>query len=183
MTDYALLCSWYFSGPCVALLWYRDIFEVTIRTTFFPVSWYCRLVTRNFCTAYRTRWPGYYCPSFYSLIYFFMNKTLSLIATAVLVMLIVFVFINKPAVTSDTASNVSLRGGVQYVTVHARGGYSPRSSTIQSGIPTKLIVKTDNTYDCSSSLVIHSVNYRGMLPASGETQIDLGTPKSGEKIQ
>lgn len=113
-----------------------------------------------------------------------MNKTLSLIVTAVLVILIAFVFINKtPATTTSTASNVSLRDGIQYVTLNARGGYSPRSSVIASGIPTKLIMKTNNTYDCSSSLVIHSVNYRGMLPATGETQIDLGTPKSGEKIQ
>lgn len=50
-------------------------------------------------------------------------------------------------------------------------------------MPTKLIVKTINTYDCSSSLVVRSANYRGMLPASGETEIDLGTPKIGEKIQ
>ncbi len=50
-------------------------------------------------------------------------------------------------------------------------------------MPTKLIVKTNNTYDCSSSLVIRSVNYRGMLPSNGDTEIDLGTPKTGEKIQ
>lgn len=76
-----------------------------------------------------------------------------------------------------------MRDGVQYVTIHARGGYSPRISTIKSGMPTKLIMKTNNTYDCSSALVIRSVNYRDMLPASGETEIDLGAPKIGEKIQ
>lgn len=49
-------------------------------------------------------------------------------------------------------------------------------------MPTKLIMKTDGAYDCSSALVIRSVNYRGNLPPTGETEIDLGTPKSGEKI-
>lgn len=44
-------------------------------------------------------------------------------------------------------------------------------------------MKTDGLYDCSSSLVIRSINYRSQLPATGETEIDLGTPKSGEKIQ
>lgn len=112
-----------------------------------------------------------------------MNKTLSIIITGILVIAIAFVLINKPRATTSTASNISTRDGIQYVTVNARGGYSPRTSTIQSGIPTKLIMKTDNTYDCSSSLVIRSVNYRGMLPATGETQVDLGTPKAGEKIQ
>ncbi|MCB9806711.1 hypothetical protein H6768_02265 [Candidatus Peribacteria bacterium] len=46
-------------------------------------------------------------------------------------------------------------------------------------MPTKLIVKTKDTYDCSSALVIRSVGYRNMLPANGETIIDLGSPKSG----
>lgn len=86
-------------------------------------------------------------------------------------------------VSGSTSSNVVVRDGVQYITVTARGGYTPRSSTIKSGIPTKLIMETDNTYDCSSSLVIRSVGYRAMLPAIGETQIDLGAPKSGENIQ
>lgn len=43
-------------------------------------------------------------------------------------------------------------------------------------------MKTNGTYDCSSSLVIRSINYRNSLPATGETEIDLGTPESGKKI-
>ena len=43
-------------------------------------------------------------------------------------------------------------------------------------------MKTNGAYDCSSSLVIRSVGYRGKLPTTGETEIDLGTPKSGEII-
>ena len=50
-------------------------------------------------------------------------------------------------------------------------------------MPTKLIMKTHNTYDCSSSLVIRSINYRAMLPATGDTEIDLGTPKLGDTIR
>ena len=80
-------------------------------------------------------------------------------------------------------ANVVVRDGVQYVTINARGGYSPRTSTIKSDMPTKLIMKTNNTYDCSSALVVRSANYREMLPPSGETEIDLGVPKTGEKIQ
>jgi len=44
-------------------------------------------------------------------------------------------------------------------------------------------MKTNNTYDCSSALVIRDVGYRSMLPASGETEIDLGTPESGKTIR
>ena len=84
--------------------------------------------------------------------------------------------------SSGGGSNVSVKNGIQYVTLTAKGGYSPRTSTIAWGMPTKLIMKTDGAYDCSSALVIRSVNYRGNLPPTGETEIDLGTPKSGEKI-
>lgn len=83
-----------------------------------------------------------------------------------------------------TASNNSVvKDGVQYITITARGGYSPRSSTAKAGIPTKLIMKTNGTYDCSASLVIRSLNYRSMLPNTGETTIDAGTPKAGDTLR
>lgn len=49
-------------------------------------------------------------------------------------------------------------------------------------MPTKLIVKTDGTFDCSASLVIRSVGFQKILPPTGETEIDIGTPKSGEPL-
>lgn len=113
-----------------------------------------------------------------------MKKITSLIVTGLLVIVLAVIFMNRsPSDGSPGTSNVAIKNGVQYVTVNAKGGYSPKTSTIKAGIPTKLIVKTDNTYDCSSSLVVQSVNYRSMLAATGETEVDLGTPKSGEKIQ
>jgi plastocyanin domain-containing protein len=81
------------------------------------------------------------------------------------------------------SQNVEIKDGVQYVTVTAKGGYSPRITQIQSGIPTKLVVKTDGTYDCSASLVVRSVGFQKILQPTGEEVIDLGTPKSGEKVQ
>ena len=81
------------------------------------------------------------------------------------------------------SQNVEVRDGVQYVTVTAQGGYSPRMSVIQPNLPTKLIVKTNGTYDCSASLVIRSAGFQKTLQPTGEEVIDIGTPKSGEKIQ
>ncbi len=81
------------------------------------------------------------------------------------------------------SQNVEVRDGVQYVTINAKGGYSPRVTTIKGGMPTKLIVKTDGTYDCSSALVVRSVGFQKILQPTGEETIDLGTPKSGEEIQ
>ena len=50
-------------------------------------------------------------------------------------------------------------------------------------MPTKLVVKTEGTYDCSSSLVIRSLNYEGTLPATGETALDIASKAPGEKLQ
>jgi hypothetical protein len=86
-------------------------------------------------------------------------------------------------VVTEMATNSVMKDDVQYVTITARGGYSPRQSTAKAGIPTKLVVKTNGTYDCSASLVIRSLNYRKMLPNTGETIIDAGTPKVGDVLQ
>lgn len=81
------------------------------------------------------------------------------------------------------SQNIEIRDGVQYVTVTAKGGYSPRVTEIKGGIPTKLIVKTDGTYDCSASLVVRPVGFQKILQPTGEEVIDLGTPKSGDEVQ
>ncbi len=97
-------------------------------------------------------------------------------------------FVSEKPTVSDSgdvtqSQNVEIRDGVQYVTVTAQGGYSPRMSVIQPNLPTKLIVKTNGTHDCSASLVIRSAGFQKILQPTGEEVIDLGTPKSGEKIQ
>ncbi len=81
------------------------------------------------------------------------------------------------------SQNVEIRDGVQYVTVTAKGGYSPRVMQIKGGLPTKLVIKTDGTYDCSASLLVRSVGFQKILQPTGEEVIDLGTPKLGEKVQ
>lgn len=79
--------------------------------------------------------------------------------------------------------NVQIKNGIQYITIDAKGGYSPKVSTAKAGIPTKLIMKTNGTFDCSSSLVVRSLNFQKILPQTGETEIDLGIPKVGEPLQ
>ena len=113
-----------------------------------------------------------------------MNKTASIIITIALVIGIGIVFFSQSKNDSGLAGtgpaqNVEIRDGVQYVTVNARGGYWPKVSTAQANIPTRLIVKTNGTYDCSASLVIRSIGYQKILPNTGEEIIDLGTPKIG----
>ena len=88
---------------------------------------------------------------------------------------------------SDTASknadNVSVVDGKQVITIHAKGGYSPRVTTVKAGIPTVIKVATNGTFDCSSALTIPSLGYRNNLPPSGETAIDVPPQKAGTTIR
>lgn len=119
-----------------------------------------------------------------------MNKTASIILTIALVIGLGIIFVgssksnnNTNTATDQAMQNSVIKDGVQYITINAKSGYSPKVSTAQAGIPTKLIVKTDGTYDCSASLAIHSIGYQKILPQTGETEIDIGTQKSGETLQ
>lgn len=119
-----------------------------------------------------------------------MNKTVLIIITFALVVGIGLIFWtgsksknNSNTTTTEAVQNTEIKDGVQYITINAKGGYSPKVSTAKAGIPTKLIVKTNGTYDCSSSLVIRSIGYQKILAQTGEEVIDIGTPKVGEPLQ
>lgn len=115
------------------------------------------------------------------------NTLISIIISFALIGGVIYYIADRPSPPSGsaeaTAQNVEIRDGVQYVRVTAKGGYAPRDTQIKGGLPTKLVVKTDGTYDCSASLVVRSAGFQKILQPTGEEIIDLGTPKSGEKIQ
>ncbi len=113
------------------------------------------------------------------------NVIISIVVSIVLIGGTLY-FVSDKSTSSGSGGatqNTEIRDGVQYVNITAKGGYSPRSSQVKAGIPTKLVVKTDGTYDCTASLVVRSVGFQKILQPTGEEIIDLGTPKSGEKIQ
>lgn len=117
-----------------------------------------------------------------------MNKTASIIITIALVIGIGIVFLGGSKSSNDTetggsAQNIEIKDRIQYITINAKGGYSPKVSTAKAGILTKLIVKTNGTYDCSASLVIRSVGYQKILSQTGEETIDIGIPKAGEPLR
>lgn len=113
-----------------------------------------------------------------------MNKRASVIVIIGVIVAVGIVFWgqsqNDPNLANtEPGQNIEMRDGIQYITINARGGYSPKVSSAQADIPTKLIVKTNGTYDCSASLVIRSIGYQKILPQTGEEIIDLGTSKTG----
>ena len=104
---------------------------------------------------------------------------ISLMLAASMVGLLIVVSRDDQNSQGVSLENIVVRDNVQYITITAQGGYTPRVTNAQANIPTKLIVKTDNTYDCSSALVIRSIKYQKMLSPTGEEIIDLGTPGPG----
>jgi len=85
--------------------------------------------------------------------------------------------------SQKSISNVTVKDGVQYVTILAKGGYSPKVTSIKADMPTQLIVKTEDTYDCSSSLVIRTLSFQKVLASTGEETIDIGKLAVGQKLQ
>ena len=117
-----------------------------------------------------------------------MNKIALSIITVALVIGLGIIFFGGSQNSTETSSaqsgqNIEIRDGVQYITIDAKGGCSPRVSSAQADVPTKLIVRTNGTYDCSSALVIRSIGYQKILPQTGEEIIDVGIPKAGTPLQ
>lgn len=80
---------------------------------------------------------------------------------------------------SANGNNVTVVDGTQYIDLTAKGGYAPQTSTAKAGMPTVLKVTTNGTYDCSAGINIPTKGISQYLPASGTTQIALGTPTAG----
>lgn len=86
-------------------------------------------------------------------------------------------------VDQESGSNVITESGKQIIEITAKGGYTPRVTTASSGVPTVIRVKTQGTFDCSSSLVIPSMNIRKTLPQNGETDIEIPAQQAGSSLQ
>lgn len=109
-----------------------------------------------------------------------MNKSVSIVLTLGLVIALGIVFLGGGSKSQETTGqNVEVKDGVQFITINAKGGYTPTKSIAKSDIPTILRFDTNGTFDCSSSVRIPSMNISKMLPQSGSTDIDLGNPKLG----
>ncbi|MER7000342.1 sulfite exporter TauE/SafE family protein [Streptomyces sp. NPDC000410] len=83
------------------------------------------------------------------------------------------------AATSPTQT-VTTANGTQTITVQARtNSYTPTTITADAGVPTRLVVATDDTNGCVRSFIVPDRAVQEILPVTGQTTIDLGTPKPG----
>lgn len=112
------------------------------------------------------------------------NSAIYISIIFVLVLIWGAIFLSGSNKNSDgNINNVSIVDGKQIIEIGAKGGYSPRTTNAQANIPTVIKMKTNGSFDCSSALVIPSLNYRNNLPLSGETLIEVPAQKPGSKLQ
>lgn len=118
-----------------------------------------------------------------------MKKTIIALSLIIIAGVITIIFYReKPKTTSyqeklEISKNVYEESGKQIVEINAKGGYDPRYSVAQAETPTIIRVKTNSTFDCSSSLRIPSINYFKNLPPTGTTDIELPSQKPGSTLK
>ena len=81
------------------------------------------------------------------------------------------------------SATATIVGGVQYVDITAKGGYSPRVIEAKAGMPTILRMKTSGTFDCSASLVIPKLSYQKFLQPSGTEEINIPSEQAQGTMQ
>ena len=84
--------------------------------------------------------------------------------------------------SSNVGENVSIVSGQQVIALTAKGGFSPEMSTAEAGVASILRVSTNGTFDCSSAISIPSLSYRGNLPPSGTTDIEIPAQPAGTTL-
>jgi plastocyanin domain-containing protein len=118
-----------------------------------------------------------------------MNKMKSIIilSTVAIVLIVGALFFfsgtNNNQSSNSEKQSVEISDGKQYVDILAKGGYFPRNNIAKAGIFTVIRMKTQSTFDCSSSVVIPSIGYRKNLPLSGTTEIEIPPQNPGTVLQ
>ena len=109
---------------------------------------------------------------------------ISIIAAAVLIGgAIILLGSGAGIAAAPSVDNVSVANGKQVVEIRVKGGYSPKLTAAKAGMPTILRMKTNATFDCTSSLSIPSIGYRNSLPPSGETDIEIPVQQPGTTLK
>lgn len=119
-----------------------------------------------------------------------MKKNKTTYIAIIIALVLIFGAVILTGNRSDTAGssfkdgdNVSIVDGKQIIEISAKGGYSPRITKAKADIPTIIKMETSGTFDCSSALVIPSLDYRANLLPKDITEITVPPQKVGAKLQ
>ena len=79
-------------------------------------------------------------------------------------------------------SSVTMVGDKQVVNIVAKGGFSPSRVELSANKSTTLHISTNDTFDCSNTLIIPSLKKQLSLPANGETEVEIPAQSPGAQI-
>ncbi len=83
--------------------------------------------------------------------------------------------------TQAAAPAPALVDGVQVLRIDATsGGYSPASLSARAGVPTRLVLQTQDISSCIVFTVLPTLGVQTTLPQTGQRTVDLGVLRPGE---
>ena len=78
--------------------------------------------------------------------------------------------------TSPDTAAVTVTGTEQTITISATSdGYTPAAVRARVGLPTTLVIRSNDAQGCVRAFTIPTSNLTKILPVDGETRIELGT--------
>lgn len=86
-------------------------------------------------------------------------------------------FSAPPAVADPSVVRLAADGRQEVIVTARTASYSPRNIAATSGVPTTLVVRSDDATGCIRSFVMRGKQY--VLPENGDTRIDLGVLQPG----
>lgn len=89
---------------------------------------------------------------------------------------------SKSVTDSSSAQSTVQTDGVQIIEVTAKNGYRPGTVTAKANTPGILRIKTNSTFDCSSSLSIPKLGFNKLLPLTGSTDIPVPAQAANTEI-
>jgi sulfite exporter TauE/SafE len=82
------------------------------------------------------------------------------------------------------ASTAPVAAGSNVVKINVlNSGYQPGQTVAPAGKPIQLVLTTKNVQSCSRAFVIPSLNLQKLLPATGETVINIPAQKAGTSMR
>jgi plastocyanin domain-containing protein len=89
----------------------------------------------------------------------------------------------REPVRSNSVASSTIENGVQYIDITARGGYTPKLTHATAGLQTVIRMRTENTFDCSTALVIPALGFNDYLERTGVKEIPVPADKAQGTLQ
>jgi sulfite exporter TauE/SafE len=86
-----------------------------------------------------------------------------------------------PVAAADSSSTVPLSSTIRINVLNS--GYKPSFLTAPANQPIRLVMVTNNVRSCSRDFVIPDLNLSQLLPATGETVLEIPSQQAGSSLQ